>query len=64
MHHYVLLVTDSKEHDRLNTQLTGPLTAGRVPMITPSGMTPPSWWHGDAHATRSSLAAQVELRHR
>lgn len=68
-HRYVLLVTDPDHHDEINRELLGPLHAVRVVRDPRTGepqphVTPPSWWHGDEDATRSSLDAALALRHR
>lgn len=61
VHHYILLVTDPKEHAKLNRQFVGASTA--VPVIDKqAGFAPPSWWKGDDYASRSGIAARVTMK--
>jgi len=61
----VLLVTDPKEHDKINESLTGPSRIDHVTQVDEkAGFTPPSWWRGDDYASRSGIMATATLRRR
>lgn len=61
VHHYLLLVSDPEQHDRLNRELIGSLAStGRVDPV--AGFAPPSWWRGDEYASRSGVVAAVSMR--
>lgn len=65
--HYVLIreIQDDGERKRLNDLLTGaPEAPTKTVVDEQTGIQPPSWWRGDAYASRSAYAAASTLRHR
>lgn len=48
---------------RLNNELIGPPLTDRPTVVDhKTGIIPPSWWKGDAYASKSGLAAMMTLK--
>lgn len=61
VHFYIIRGTKPEDHQRINSIVTGPLTAHRK-VDEQVGFVPPSWWRGDDYASQASLAATMTLK--